>query len=69
MTEDGNITETGPRTGKWELYDTTSDPGETTILATQHAERVQSMTRSFKSWATRVGVVQREEIVKLMQAK
>jgi arylsulfatase len=63
VTEDGNITSTGPRSGEWELYDTTSDPGETTNLAAQQPERVQSMTRLFESWATRVGVVQREEIV------
>lgn len=69
VTEDGNITETGPRTGEWELYDTTSDPGETTNLAAQHPERVQSMDRLFDAWAERVGVVPREEIVKLMQTK
>jgi arylsulfatase len=68
-TEDGNITSTGPRTGEWELYDTTSDPGETTNLAAQHPDRVKSMTRLFETWATRVGVVPREEIVKQMQTK
>jgi arylsulfatase len=68
-TEDGNITSTGPRTGQWELYDTTSDPGETTNLAAQHPERVKSMTRLFETWTTRVGVVPREEIVKLMPMK
>lgn len=68
-TEDGNINSTGPRTGKWELYDTTNDPGETANLAAQHPERVKSMTRLFESWATRVGVVPREEIVKLMPMK
>jgi len=30
---------------------------------------VKSMTRLFGSWATRIGVVPREEIVKLMQTK
>jgi arylsulfatase A-like enzyme len=68
-TEDGNITSTGPRTGEWELYDTTTDPGETTNLAAQHPDRVKAMTRLFESWATRVGVVPREEIVKQMQTK
>ena len=68
-TEDGNITSTGPRTGQWELFDTTIDPGETTNLAVQHPDRVKSMTRLFETWATRVGVVPREEIVKLMQTK
>jgi arylsulfatase len=69
VTEDGNISETGPRIGEWELYDTTSDPGETTNLAAQHPERVKSMTRLFETWTTRVGVVPREEIVKLMPMK
>ena len=68
-TEDGNITETGPRTGEWELYDTPTDPGETTNLAAQHPERVKSMTLLFETWARRVGVVPREEIVKLMPMK
>ncbi|MBM3831231.1 MAG: arylsulfatase [Verrucomicrobia bacterium] len=68
-TEDGNITSTGPRTGEWELFDTATDPGETTNLAGQHPERVQSLARLFESWATRVGVVPREEIVKLMETK
>ena len=68
-TDDGNITSTGPRTGQWELYDTTTDPGETNNLAAQHPDRVKSMTRLFESWSTRVGVVPREEIVKLTQMK
>ena len=69
VTADGNITETGPRTGKWELYDMTADPGETNNLAHQYPDRVQSLTRLFDAWATRVGVVPREEIVKRMQTK
>jgi arylsulfatase len=69
VTEDGNITSTGPRTGEWELFDTTFDPGETTNLSAQHPERVQSLTLLFEAWAKRVGVVPREEIVKRMQAK
>ena len=68
-TEDGNITSTGPRIGEWELYDTTTDPGETTNLAAQLPDQVKSMTRLFETWATRVGVVPREEIVKQMQSK
>lgn len=68
-TEDGNITETGPRTGEWELYDTTTDPGETRNLAAQHPERVQSMTLLCETWAVRVGVVPREKIVELMPMK
>lgn len=68
-TEDGNINSTGPRTGQWELYDTAIDPGETANVVAQHPERVKSMIHLFEAWATRVGVVPREEIVKLMPMK
>ena len=68
-TDDGNITSTGPRNGEWELYETTTDPGETTNVAAQHPDRVKSMKHLFETWAARVGVVPREEIVKLMQTK
>lgn len=65
--EDGNVAQSGPRTGEWELFDTSADPGETNNLAAQHPDRVESLTRLFEAWAARVGVVPREEIVKLMQ--
>jgi arylsulfatase len=68
-TDDGNITSTGPRTGQWELYDTATDPGETMNLAAQHPEQVQSLIRLHEAWSARVGVVPREEIVKLMETK
>lgn len=64
--ENGGIASTGPRTGMWELYDTSIDPGETIDLAARQPERVTSMTKLFETWAKRVGVVPREEIVKLM---
>lgn len=67
--ENGGIASTGPRTGTWELYDTSIDPGETNDLAASQPERLTSMTQLFETWATRVGVVPREEIVKLMQIK
>lgn len=65
--EDGDISATGPRSGDWELYDTTTDPGETTNLAGQHPERVKSLIRLYETWAPRVGVVPREEIVEQMK--
>lgn len=68
-TEDGDIVATGPRTGEWELYNTALDPGETTNLAARNPERVKSMIERFEGWAARVGVVPREEIVKLMLRK
>jgi len=64
---DGGIATAGPRTGVWELYDTATDPGETSDLATSQPERVKTMQSQFEAWAKRVGVVAREEIVKQMK--
>lgn len=64
INEEGNVQSTGPRTGAWELYDTSSDPGEMTNLAASEPSRVKTMSQWFTQWATRVGVVPREEIVK-----
>jgi arylsulfatase len=63
-TENGSIASSGPRTGSWELYDTSTDPGETNDLAGSQPGRVQTMQSQFETWAKRVGVVPREEIVK-----
>jgi hypothetical protein len=46
------------------LYDTASDPGETTDLAPKEPARVKAMIRLHEKWAARVGVVPREDIVK-----
>ena len=45
VTEDGNVTSTGPRSGEGQRYDTTTYPGETINLAPRYPERVTSMTR------------------------
>lgn len=66
-TANGNIANKGPRTGKWELYNTGDDPGETQNLASTQPERVETMRSQFEAWAKRVGVVPREEIVKHIQ--
>ena len=66
--ENGGIATTGPRTGKWELYDTSTDPGETHDLAAQQSEKVASLVSQHEAWAKRVGVVPREQIVKHMQS-
>ena len=64
----GGIATTGPRTGAWELYDTSTDPGETHDLAAQQSEKVASLVSQHEAWAKRVGVVPREQIVKHMQS-
>jgi arylsulfatase len=61
---DGGAATSGPRTGAWELYDTSTDPGETRDLAAAEPERVKTMQRQFEAWAKRVGVVPREDIVR-----
>ena len=66
--ENGGIATTGPRTGAWELYDTSTDPGETHDLAAQQSEKVASLVSQHEAWAKRVGVVPREQIVKHMQS-
>ena len=41
---------------KWELYDLTNDPCELDDLATQHPDRVKSMSDAWFIWAKDVGV-------------
>ncbi|TVP96784.1 MAG: arylsulfatase [Planctomycetaceae bacterium] len=65
--ESGDIATSGSRTGEWELYDTSIDPGETQNLAASQAERLAAMQSQFEAWASRVGVVPREDIVKQMK--
>jgi arylsulfatase len=64
----GGIATTGPRTGKWELYDTSTDPGESHDLAAQQSEKITSLVSQYEAWAKRVGVVPRGQIVKHMQS-
>ena len=59
----GDIATDGPRTGEWGLYDTASDPGETRDVAASEPARVKEMRGAFDTWATRVGVVPREDLV------
>jgi len=39
----------------WELYNLDSDIGETENLASQHLDRVRSMSEAYESWKQRVG--------------
>jgi len=63
--ENGSIATSGPRTEQWELYDTSTDPGEIHDLASQQPEKAALLVSKYEAWAKRVGVVPREEIVKL----
>ena len=39
----------------WELYDVSSDPGETANLAKRQPERVKDMATRYETWRQRVG--------------
>lgn len=69
VTEDGDIAETGPRTGEWDPFGMSSDLGESKNLAAEDPGRVRSMARLFEAWTARIGVVPRKENVKPMQMK
>lgn len=43
--------------GTWALYDLSTDPGETTDLATREPERLEAMKQAFADYAERVGLV------------
>ena len=43
----------------WELYDLERDGTETEDLASQHPLRVQTMADAYRSWAERVGILDR----------
>jgi arylsulfatase len=66
--ENGGVATTGPRTGAWELYDTSTDPGETHELAAQNPERVVELSAKHAAWSKRIGVIPREEISQKMTA-
>ena len=44
-------------TGDWHMYDLSTDPGETTDLASAHPELFQDMLNEYLSYADEVGVV------------
>jgi arylsulfatase len=55
--------------GPWELYDMDTDRTELNDLAAQDAERVAAMARQYEAWAKRCGVIDRENIVTLMNSQ
>jgi arylsulfatase len=48
----------------WELYDIAADPGETTNVASQHAEVVATLTREYDAWwlTARAGMVNEKAV-------
>lgn len=50
------------QSGKWELYDISTDRGELNDLSKKHPERVDKMKKMYEKWAARVGVVDWEKI-------
>jgi arylsulfatase A-like enzyme len=55
---------TPKRPGEWELYDLAADPTETNNLAALHPDRVAAMRARYEEWQERVGVVDREVILR-----
>ncbi len=55
--------DTGPRTGRWELYDLSQDPTENCDLAARHPEKVQEMQARYAAWERECQVVPWEQIV------
>jgi len=49
--------------GKWQLYNLKSDPGETTDLAVEHAERLEQMGVQWDAYAEKNGVVHPDSAV------
>ncbi|WP_341711391.1 arylsulfatase [Erythrobacter sp.] len=54
-------------TGKWELYDLASDPGETENLADREPERTAGMIAAYHAYAQRVGVYDNPDYSPLRQ--
>jgi arylsulfatase len=48
----------------WELYDLAADPTETTDLAARRPDKVQELTDIYETWARRVGVLPRAEVLR-----
>jgi len=61
-TESGNVNPRGPRTGQWQLFDVSADPGETRDLIGLHPERATELYSLYRAWANRVDVIPREII-------
>ncbi len=50
-------------TGKWQLYDLSSDPGETSDLADNHPGRVKELSEKWNQYASENGVVEPDKPV------
>ena len=45
-------------TGRWQLYDLSSDPGETTDLAMSFPDRAEGLAKRWNSYASENGIVE-----------
>ncbi len=61
--KDGAPKVDGPRTGTWELYNVTNDPGETNNLIGKFESDTGKLRDLWQAWADRVGVIPREKIL------
>jgi arylsulfatase len=55
--------------GDWELYDMEADRTELHDLAAREPARVAAMAKAWDAWAARCGVLDRDEVIKVMRAK
>ena len=56
---------TGRRTGRWELYNMETDRTELLDLSAVYPGKAQELLRQWEAWATRVGAMDWEEMLKL----
>jgi arylsulfatase len=49
-------------TGNWQLYNLSTDPGETTDLASKHPGRLKELAKSWQAYAKENGVVEPDKL-------
>ena len=55
--------------GPWELYDMAADRTELDDLAARQPERVAAMAAQYEAWASRCGVLPRDQVLALMRGQ
>ena len=51
----------------WELYRITEDRSELHDVAAQHPDIVEKLSAAYEQWATRIGVIPRQQILDLYE--